>query len=701
MSKNKKRVQKPVRVFTLDAETRGFWGDIFRIGLYDGASKKYYVGNTFNEIKTTLLKYSTKYDCHVYVHNLGFDLSKIIYETLPGAELKNSIFINNDVVLFKTAMTTASDVKEENEIESTPITFHDSNKIILGKLKKICKDFGLDEYQSKIDLKDHILSLGWGRDKNNKAIKNVADYHERNSEGYYFDNVDPFEKELNEYLRMDCVSLYEVVSTLITISGLETIDFLRCPTTASLAMKVYSKNFEDDYKKAVSTKYLTDTGKFYEKYIRESYCGGRTEVFKPYLKFGYHYDVNSLYPFVMKTFKIPYGKPTFYEGDKARSIFKYWFNFKKGAGFLKCDIMIPDMFIPPLPVKRGKLIFPVGNITGTWTFEEIEVAIQQGAKIIKTHSCIFFDKTDYLFKGFVEHFEKIKVTSTGAKRVFAKLVQNALYGKFGMKRIREALLDMAHLEKCEERQEKYGLNFMVLHNPILDGGKFIKAEVESAAEYIQPHVAAYITSMARIVLYRGILQQLEKGDVVYCDTDSVVCSERMDDSMIDDNEYGKWALESIVQDGIFLQPKTYYERHPELVHDDTGLYLKTDKDGQFIKNKKTETKKFKGVAGIKMDDITADTYKDIFNRLKDIQQRLNNNELILKSELLYPLYKTPDEKRIKYATNLKNPKFDADGNITFDKKVEILKSINLGNMQKRDMDYINNTSKPHKLIDFI
>ncbi|MFE7084547.1 hypothetical protein ACFU89_34380, partial [Priestia megaterium] len=156
-TRNKKRVQKPVRIFTLDAETRGFWGNLFRVGLYDGASKKYYVSNTFKEIKTTLLKYSIKYDCHVYVHNLGFDLSKIIYETLPGAELKNSIFINNDVALFKTSMSTASDIKEEREIESTPITFHDSNKIILGKLKKICKDFGLDEHQSKIELKDHIL----------------------------------------------------------------------------------------------------------------------------------------------------------------------------------------------------------------------------------------------------------------------------------------------------------------------------------------------------------------------------------------------------------------------------------------------------------------------------------------------------------------------------------------------------------------
>lgn len=696
---NKKRVQKPPKIFTLDTETRGLFGEIFRVGLYDGS--RYFVANSFKEIKTSILKYTTKYDCHVFIHNLDFDLSKIIHDAIPSASLKDSIFINNNVTLFKTSLSTLSDITDEKEIVSESITFHDSNKLILGRLKKICKDFGLDKHQSKIELKDHIIELGWGRNRKGKRINDISEYDDFESEGYYFKNVDPFEKQLNEYLRMDCISLYEVVNTLITISGLEIEDFLRCPTTASLAMKVYSTNYPDDYKKAISTNYHSDSGKYYEKFIRESYCGGRTEVFTPYLKWGYHYDVNSEYPFVMKTFKLPYGRPVMYDGDKARQQFKYWFNFNQGAGFLKCDIYIPEMFIPPLPVKRGKLIFPTGNVTGTWTFEEIKVALQQGCKIRKIHRCLYFEKTAYLFKDFVEYFEKIKNTSEGAMRVFAKLMQNSLYGKFGMKRIRDTLLDITELEKCEDRFQKYGYAYVVLKNPLMPGGEFIKADIASSAEYIQPHISAYITSLARLVLYNGLLEQHKKGVVAYCDTDSVACEAKMDDSMVHENEYGKWKLESVIMDGIFLQPKTYYEKHPTLVEDDNGMYLSTDKENKFIKNKYTETKKFKGIPSRKMEDITEDTYKTIFNKLIEIQKRLESGEEIPKGELKFPLYKEKEEKRIKFATNLKNPQYDENGVVTFDKKVEIIKSLNLAGGQKRNMDYINNTSKAPVLNDFI
>lgn len=700
MGKNKKdECKKPPKIFTLDTETRGLFGEIFRVGLYDGS--RYFVANTFKEIKTTILKYTTEYDCHVFIHNLDFDLSKTIYDTIPSASLKDSIFINNNVTLFKTSLATLSDIKEENDIVPESITFHDSNKLILGRLKKICKDFGLDEHQSKIELKDHILSLGWGRNKKGERINDISEYDEFESEGYYFKNVDPFERQLNEYLRMDCISLYEVLNTLIRISGLEVETFLRCPTTASLAMKVYSTNYPDDYEKAVSTNYHSDTGKYYEKFIRESYCGGRTEVFTPYLKFGFHYDVNSEYPFVMKTFKLPYGRPTMHDGYEAHKKFKYWYNFNKGAGFLKCDIYIPDMFIPPLPVKRGKLIFPVGNVTGTWTFEEIKVALEQGCKIRKIHRCLYFEKTAYLFKDFVEYFEEIKNTTEGAMKVFAKLMQNALYGKFGMKRIRETILDISEKEKCEERYQKFGYRYMILKNPLLPSGEFIKADTASSAEYIQPHIASYITSLARLVLYKGLLAQQEKGIVAYCDTDSVACEAKMDDDMIHEKEYGKWKLESIVMDGIFLQPKTYYEKHPTLVEDDKGLYLATDPEKNFIKNKKTETKKFKGIPSRKMDDITEETYQTIFSKLIDIQKRLEAGEEIPKTELKFPLYKEKEEKRIKFATNLKNPVYDENGKVTFDKKIEIIKSLNLAGGQKRQMDYINNTSKAHVLNDFI
>lgn len=683
-----KKVQKPIKIFTLDAETRGLFGDIFRVGLYDG--KKYYVSNTFKEIKNILSKYTTIYDCHIFIHNLDFDLSKMVHDLIPTANLKKSIFINNNVTVFQASITTTQ-MTEENDIISQPITFHDSNKLIMGRLKKICKDFNLDVEESKIELKEHIINLGWGKDKNGKPIKDKKDYDDFESEGYYFMHVDPWERELNEYLRMDCVSLYAVVTTIKEISGLPIREFLKCPTTASLAMKVFQTNYEEDYELAISTNYYGYQGEENEKFIRESYCGGRTEVFAPYIEYGYHYDVNSLYPYVMKNFPIPYGKPTMFKGDKAREIFKYWYNFGQGAGFLECDIIIPDnLHIPPLPVKRmNKLIFPVGNIKGIWTFEEIKIALEMGCKINKIHRCLFFDKADFIFSKFVSFYEEIKNTSDGAKKVFAKLMQNSLYGKFGMKRVRKTLLDIDELPKCEERLDKYGYRFVVLENPLIDGEEFIEAEIASKAPYIQPHIAAYVTSLARIVLYKGLIEQFNKGDVVYCDTDSIACKAPMEDENISDKEYGKWKLESEIVEGVFLQPKTYWEKHAELEEDEHGNLVNV------------ETKKFKGIPKRKMEDVNEETYKRIFGRLQDLQRKKEAGEPISKEEIYFPIYLKAEKKRIKFATNLKNPQYDDKGKITFDGHDEVTKGIILTNMQKRDMDYLRNTSKPHKLIEFI
>lgn len=663
--KQKKEDEKPVKIFTLDTETRGLFGDIFRVGLFDG--KQFFATNSFKELKSILYHYTKEYDCHLYIHNLDFDLSKMAADLIPQADLKKSIFINNNVTVFRSSIS-MSQTTEENDIISQPITFHDSLKLIQGRLKDICKDFGIEEKKAKIELKDHIINLGWALNKKGKPIKNNSEYDSFESEGNYFMKVDPYEKELNEYLRNDCISLYEIVSMLHDLSGLNIYDFLKCPTTASLAMKVYQKNYADDYEQAISTNYHGKWGEFLEKFVRSSYWGGRTEVFQPILKEGYHYDVNSLYPYVMKNHRIPVGRPLHYQGDAARNIFKHWYSYKQGGGFLEVDIHIPeDLHIPPLPAMRNKkLMFPVGKIHGVWTFEEIELALEMGARIHQIYQCVYFDKTKYIFKDFVSYFEEIKNNSEGAKRVFSKLMQNALYGKFGMRRIRKTLLPIKYKEKCEAKGYKY-----TDHHNDLFPEEFIEAEIPSRADYIQPHIASYVTSLARIVLYRGLIQQLKLGEVAYCDTDSIACEKKMPDGMVHNKEYGKWKLESELELGIFIQPKTYYEK---------------DKNGE-------ETKKFKGVPKKYIKELTQEKYLDIIEHLKDVQVRQENGEKINKTDAYYPIF-TGEKKRMKFATTFKN------GHVNFDLHLEVNKGIILINKQKRIMDYVGNTSKPYVFNEF-
>lgn len=46
-----------------------------------------------------------------------------------------------------------------------------------------------------------------------------------------------------------------------------------------------------------------------DAYIRQSFYGGRSEIFQPICETkSYYYDINSLYPFIMKTMPLPIGK---------------------------------------------------------------------------------------------------------------------------------------------------------------------------------------------------------------------------------------------------------------------------------------------------------------------------------------------------------------------------------------------------------
>ena len=49
-----------------------------------------------------------------------------------------------------------------------------------------------------------------------------------------------------------------------------------------------------------------------DSFIRRAYYGGHTDTYKPYGEDLYYYDVNSLYPFVMKEFPMPGGVPVWH-----------------------------------------------------------------------------------------------------------------------------------------------------------------------------------------------------------------------------------------------------------------------------------------------------------------------------------------------------------------------------------------------------
>ena len=480
----------------------------------------------------------------------------------------------------------------------------------------------------------------------------------------------------------DVKGLYELILKIVEVSTIPLEKLVKCPTTASMSKYLLRNGYNGEpFKTAnrlktdfeimtrnkywISDKPLIDfpdvTYKQLEYKIREAYYGGRTEVFTPHLKnnfgkvSGYYYDVNSLYPYVCYDNEYPIGVPEFYTDKNTMSYrWRIWCKYHKGLGFLKCKVFVPKQKIPPLPSRLDKLCFLTGYIEGSWTFVELEYAIKNcGVRIIEMEEMIFFKYTHKVYKNFIGVFSELKEKASEQKnnalRTFTKLIMNTAYGW-----------------TCMSRDDKTELDYIEKYEKYRDDGRLISVnknlgfcEVKSIVrtETIQVQIGAYVTSYARLVLLDALRKQSEKGEIYYCDTDSIVCSSPMDAEMVDKYVLGKWDLEKEVVEGLFLQPKLYSVITPE----------------------ETEYK-FKGVTKERQKSFTFEFYEGIYKAL------CNHDKGVI-----------PVEENIQRLPTLKTAQ---KRGINPNELIITEKNLNLENTQKRNIDYRRNYSEAWHMDSF-
>lgn len=333
-------------------------------------------------------------------------------------------------------------------------------------------------------------------------------------------------QELEEYVMVDTVVLYKVLEEAQKIFG--SIDKM---TIAGESMAKFKTMY--DVKKLWMPCRM-------DKYFRESYSGGRVEVFKRHGKNLKYYDFNSMYPTVMSEQEYPSGLAV------------YTSVLKKGKlGIYTVKVKAPDLQIPFLHAysEEGKLLFPTGSWTGTYTSVEIEKALTLGYEI-KVVRGYYFTKKCRPFQEYVAHFHakknKASKEGKGAVKYVAKRYLNSLYGKWGQKRnfdkvvpIEGSLRDMARKYKVKEVLSDLGLC-------VIDD--------VSRSPYTTVHIASFITAYSRIMLYEAMeMVQDRGGQVYYCDTDSIVC----DVELPTGENLGDLELENEIKEGYFLFPKFY------------------------------------------------------------------------------------------------------------------------------------------------
>nr|GEV34281.1 DNA polymerase-like [Tanacetum cinerariifolium] len=133
-----------------------------------------------------------------------------------------------------------------------------------------------------------------------------------------------------------------------------------------------------------------------DTFIRKAYYRGHTDSYKPYGENLYYYDVNSLYPFVMKEYPMPYGKPVWYSNMEDMDI-------DSMLGFIEAYVVCPKTINKPfLPYRSmtSTLMFPTGEFIGVYYSEELKYAVGLRYKVVLI-SGYLFEKKESPFTDFV------------------------------------------------------------------------------------------------------------------------------------------------------------------------------------------------------------------------------------------------------------------------------------------------------------
>ena len=302
-------------------------------------------------------------------------------------------------------------------------------------------------------------------------------------------------------------------------------------------------------------------------------------------------DYVSLYPHVNKNYNdpdvcpYPMGHPVLLTATDVDFPVEGEHCLDEYFGLVKCDVLPPrDLYIPVLPYRTaGHLTFPLcctcverhrqgycvhedeadRFLHGTWTTEEVKVALSRGYRMRKVYEIWHFAETSRtLFRDYINMFQKLKQEASGwppgcdtieqrlaflrayeehegirldydlvvfnpQKRQTAKYSLNVLWGRLGMADNKLQLVIVTTAQQWYALATSDGIEIMGV---LLFGDDFLQVffryrenfrdEQKRSAASSSVYVAIYTTASARLKL----LYAMEKcgRNLLYFDTDSLL-----------------------------------------------------------------------------------------------------------------------------------------------------------------------------------
>lgn len=318
-------------------------------------------------------------------------------------------------------------------------------------------------------------------------------------------------REILSYQKQDCLVLYDAATRFYDTFG----DRLTVGGTALATLQSFH-GFEK-------------LGKNDDKLFRQAYFGGRVECFEiGNLRGDFKvYDVNSMYPSVMRNFEHPVSSE--YQIKRGRA---------DGASFIRIRA-VSDGALPARD-EDGSLMFPRSRTPRDFfaTVHEIDAGIETGTltRVEYLWSYVFRVRTK--FDAFVDEFysRRLDAKAKGDAMLieFWKFILNSSYGKFALNP--ENFKTWA-ITKGEKPDDKFHWEL----DADSSGGVFIWSRPNPGkfGSYKNVACAASITGASRAQLLRGIAGS---NAPAYCDTDSLICS-GAGNLDIDETRLGAWKLE--------------------------------------------------------------------------------------------------------------------------------------------------------------
>jgi hypothetical protein len=486
----------------------------------------------FTQYKTTT---------YIYAHNMGYDL--IATSAIPNLESNNfrliSFFEKGGTLIYKFIYEELDGNGERVDGHSKTIVLLSTTNYYADTLANIGEVFGVPKHDYEFNgiTEAEAIAKGW-----------------KMEDGIY-------------YCRRDVEVIKVAMEHLFAFIDREDLGVVG-KTAASQSFNAFRHRFMEH-------EIFIHTNKAALKLEREAYYGGRVECWHiGEIKDDdfYYVDVNSMYPYVMKTFNYPVKILMYTYKSNIEEIKKA---ISMGDGVIaKVKVKVSFPYFPKR--KFNKLIFPVGEYWTSLATPELEIALENNL-IIEVAEASFYEMKP-LFKEFVDYFYNKRLDAKKIKdkihTYFYKLLMNCLYGKFGQL-----------AENWEEiGKVPYGL---VRHETVIDyqtneqveikmlGGTLFKKLNADESFNSFPAIAAHVTSQARIHLLKHILIA-NPENIYYMDTDSLfTCSEGYNNlkEYLDDNMLGKMKIE---MQGDILKinaPKDYFFRSNIIAKDNEKSVL--------------------------------------------------------------------------------------------------------------------------------